>query len=88
MHFAQKFILQLLFSLRLALNSFLISLQISGSSSYKFVLIKNKCNYINFHYIHYVIICLFLPYTLLELFIDRGTTISLCICFTNTLSET
>ena len=40
MHLTQKYILQLLFSLRLALNLFLIFQQNSGSCSYIIVLVK------------------------------------------------
>ena len=44
MHFAVKYISQFFFSLRPIFNLFLIFRQISGSCSYKVVLIKGECN--------------------------------------------
>ena len=43
MHFVQKYILQLFFSLWLVFNLFLIFHQIAGSCSHKIILIKIEC---------------------------------------------
>ena len=56
MHFAQKFSLQLLVSLRLVINLFLLFHLLSGSCSYKIILIKKEYISLSFCLLSFILL--------------------------------